>query len=131
MTGRPMLGEIERLHQRGKNVKPGAIEPKRVFNPVEIGSVREKARVPGQRLWAVIVGIELINGNCIVANGPNRNQRGESKQRPNSENLEIDCEAMGASTSAETGAGQGKCHRGWPANPASRRSGQRSCPVLP
>ena len=87
MTRRPVLGEIERLHQHRKNMEPRSVEPKRVFNRIEIGAVGEKARIPGQRLLAVVIGVELINGNCIVADRPKRNECGQSEQRSNSENL--------------------------------------------
>src|SRR5262249_16866185 len=100
-------------------------EPKRVFNRIEIGSVREDARVPRQGLLPVVIGIELINGNCIVADSPKRNEYGQSKQRSNSEKLEVDDEATRAGTSIETGADELKCHRGWPAIQRMRQT-QRS-----
>ena len=117
MTGRPVLGEIERLHQRGENVEPGSVEPKRVFNRIEIGAVRQETRVPGQRLLAVVIGVELIDGNCIVADRPKGDECGESKQRPNRENFQVNGEATCAGTSAVTGLNEGNVIEG-AANPA-------------
>ena len=66
MSDRDPVGKIKRLEIGREHVKPRPVVPKRKFDGLEVRAVLEAARVPGERLGAVVVGVELINGQPIV-----------------------------------------------------------------
>ena len=47
-------------------MKPWPVVPQRKFDGFEVGSVLEAARVPGKSLRALIVGVELIDGQPVI-----------------------------------------------------------------
>ena len=56
----------KRLEIGREHVKPWPVVPQRKFDGLEVGSVLEAARVPGKSLRAVIVGVELIDGQPVI-----------------------------------------------------------------
>jgi hypothetical protein len=72
----PMPGDVERLDERGQNLKPGAVIPKRLFNVVEHPSIVEAARIPGECFHAVLIGIPLIECDPVIPQSGKPNDHG-------------------------------------------------------
>ena len=66
MSDRDPVGKIKRLDIGREHVKPRPVVPQRKFDGLEVGAVLEAARVPGERLGAVVVGVELVDGQPVV-----------------------------------------------------------------
>jgi hypothetical protein len=63
------VGEVKRLDIGRKHLEPRPVIPKREFDGFEVGTILEPARIPGERLWTVIVSIELVDRQRVVGRG--------------------------------------------------------------
>jgi hypothetical protein len=66
MPNRDPVGDVERLDIGREHLKPRPVIPKRKLDGFEVGAVLETARIPGERLGTVVVGIELIDRKPVI-----------------------------------------------------------------
>ena len=85
------VGDLERLHEGREHVKPWAVVPQREFHGFEMRAVGKAARVPGERLWTVIVRIELIDGDPVIGCGCQSHDSDCAEQGGGKDHLGIDC----------------------------------------
>ena len=90
---REPVREIERLDIGREHVKPRPVVPEREFDGFEVGAVGEAAGVPGERLGAVIVGIELVDGDAVVGCGRKADHQHRAQQGGGQHDFGIDGKA--------------------------------------
>ena len=93
MSDRDPVGKIKRLEIGREHVKPRPVVPKGKFDRLEMRPVLEAARVPGERLGAVVVGVELINGQPIVGRREKPHRKHRAQQESCCDNFRVDCKA--------------------------------------
>src|ERR1019366_4339977 len=70
-------------------MEPGAVIPKGILDGFKGGSVGEAARIPSERLGAVVVGIELIDCDPVVADGRKADKEYGAEERGGCRNFGI------------------------------------------
>jgi len=90
MANRHPVGEVEGLDVGREHVKPRPVVPERKFHGFEMGAVGKAARVPGERLGPVIVGIELVDTDPIVGCGRQPDDQRRAQQGGSGDDLHID-----------------------------------------
>src|SRR5262245_57238730 len=88
------VGDVERLDIGRKHLKPRPVIPKREFYGFEVGAILEPARIPGERLWTVIVSIELVDRHRIVGRRRNPQHEHRAQQSRSRDGLSIECRAL-------------------------------------
>ena len=64
---RDRVCQIEGLSERREDLVPGPVVPEKLFHGREMRAVGTAAQVPGERLRAVVVGVELVDGKAQSA----------------------------------------------------------------
>ena len=95
---------------------PWSVVPKREFHGFEMRAVGKTARVPGERLGAVIVGVELIDAEPVVGRGGKSDNEGGAEHGRGQHQLGINARGSIAPTLEKAAAG---LHRIQPVAPAA------------
>src|SRR5882757_4333353 len=74
-------------------MKPRAVIPKREFDGLEVGTVGKAARIPGERLGAVIVRIEFVDAEPVVGRGRKPDDDRGAQQRHSRDDFRIERKA--------------------------------------
>src|SRR5262249_32742235 len=71
----------KRLHGCDEHLQPRSIHPQILFDRLELRPVRKGARVPGKRLWAVIVGVEFVGRQPVIRGGRKPDDQGNGQHK--------------------------------------------------
>src|SRR5262249_42602489 len=93
-----------RLGDGSEDLVPGAVVPEVLLNGLEMRPVAAETGVPGERLWTVVVGIELVDGQTIVARSREPNHQRDAKQRDTSNDIAADRGALSTNNSCASRA---------------------------
>ncbi len=66
MSRRERVGQLQRLEEGREDLMPGAVVPEKRLYGLEVRAIGAAARIPGQRLWAIVVGVEFVDGEPVV-----------------------------------------------------------------
>jgi len=83
------VGNVGGLDIGRKHLKPRPVVPKGEFDGFEVGAIFEPARIPGERLWTVIVGIEFIDRQRVVGRGRQPHHKHRAQQGRSRDDLPI------------------------------------------
>jgi hypothetical protein len=89
MANRDPVGKVKRLDIGRKHLEPRPVIPKGKFHGLELRAVSKSARIPGERLGAVVVGVELVNGEAVVGGGGKADDKHGAEQGRGSDDLGI------------------------------------------